>query len=306
MRPPADRSRSPRPSTTRSRSQSWHQPRNNNTMDHSTANDHPNKANVMIPAHQQVREEGTAAKNDESPSHSLKDGDDEDSSPFTVVTYRKNRPSGIPVILKPTGTKSFWKVNPNSIANDILAVTQEKILSHRINKDGSLTVHLASLCSANKLLALHSIGSVEVTAHVPETYSKNLGKIKNVPLEYSNSALLEYLLDNGVTSVQRQIAYYRKEDGSIEEQPSESVLLVFRTDRPMPQRVFLGFTSHPVEEYFGSPVQCFKCQKYGHVAKYCRGPQRCKDTLLNSNGSQVTVTYLGTRQLMLVRNQPIS
>lgn len=44
----------------------------------------------------------------------------------------------------------------------------------------------------------------------------------------------------------------------------------------MPPRVLLGFTSHTVDEYFGPPVQCYKCQRYGHIAQYCRGPLRCK------------------------------
>lgn len=44
----------------------------------------------------------------------------------------------------------------------------------------------------------------------------------------------------------------------------------------MPSRVFLGFTSHPVMEYFGIPTQCFRCQRHGHIARHCRGQQRCK------------------------------
>ncbi|CAN8015393.1 unnamed protein product [Ixodes persulcatus] len=175
--------------------------------------------------------------------------DEDDSTPFIKVSYHKNRPSGIPVIFNPTSPESsFWKVNPNSITKDIVAVTQEKVLSHKINKDGSLSVNVASLGSANKLLTLQSLGNIKVFATVPQTYSRNLGKNKNVPLEYPDIALLEYFLDAGVTSVQRQVAYLRMEDGTVEPRPSGSVILVFRPDRPMPQRVFLGFTSHPVEE----------------------------------------------------------
>lgn len=37
----------------------------------------------------------------------------DDKNPFTLVTYRKNRPNGIPVVFKPLQAgASFWKVNP--------------------------------------------------------------------------------------------------------------------------------------------------------------------------------------------------
>lgn len=44
----------------------------------------------------------------------------------------------------------------------------------------------------------------------------------------------------------------------------------------MPNRVYLGFTSHPVEEYFGAPIQCYQCQRFGHIAQNCRSARRCK------------------------------
>ncbi|KAM7307787.1 hypothetical protein ISCGN_011423 [Ixodes scapularis] len=218
---------------------------------------------------------------DNTSLYSLRDITDEtdNDEPYTVVTYRKNRATGIPVVFKPTTPNtSFWRVNPNVLANEIIAVTQEKIVSHKINKEGNLSVNVSSLDSANKLLAVTSLGEIQVTAHIPEAYSRNYGKVKHVPLEYSNDELLDYLKDFGVTSVQRQVAYRRQDDGIVEQHPSTTVVLTFRTDRAMPQRIYLGFTSHPVEEYFGQAVQCFNCQRYGHLARNCRGERRCKST----------------------------
>ncbi|CAN8005827.1 unnamed protein product [Ixodes pacificus] len=117
-----------------------------------------------------------------------------------------------------------------------------------------MTVSVASLQSANRLLAVTSLSAIEVTTSVPNSYSRNLGKIKGVPLEYSDDELLEYLKDFGVISVQRQVSYRRQDDGNTVSRKTESVLLHFRPDRAMPQRILLGFTSHPVDEYFG--LQC--------------------------------------------------
>ncbi|KAH6941421.1 hypothetical protein HPB50_017927 [Hyalomma asiaticum] len=44
----------------------------------------------------------------------------------------------------------------------------------------------------------------------------------------------------------------------------------------MPEQVYLGFTSHPVEEYLGPARRGYNCQRYGHLAKNCNGTRRCK------------------------------
>lgn len=41
--------------------------------------------------------------------------DQDMGDPFTLVSYKKNRPQGIPVVFKPL-TGSFWRVNPNVMA----------------------------------------------------------------------------------------------------------------------------------------------------------------------------------------------
>lgn len=38
----------------------------------------------------------------------------------------------------------------------------------------------------------------------------------------------------------------------------------------------LGFTRHGTAEYTEPPPRCFKCQRFGHVAKFCKGELRCK------------------------------
>lgn len=66
---------------------------------------------------------------------------------------------------------------------------------------------VATIKVANKLFTLSTLASIEFFAKVPSCYSRNLGKIKNVPLEHTGCDLLEYLKSVGVTSVQSQVAY---------------------------------------------------------------------------------------------------
>lgn len=215
---------------------------------------------------------------DKTSTYYLSDEEDMgEDEPFTLVTYKKKRAEGIPVVFRPTAEgASFWKVNPNRVSAEVVSAAKEKVQSFRTTRDGSFSVSVASLSSAKRLLMLSNVGGLEVKPFIPESYTRNVGKVKHVPLQYSDEQLLEYLRDAGVISARRQIKYYRQEDGGVTTRPLHSVILTFRDDRPIPGRIYLGFTSHPVEEYLGPALRCYNCQRFGHMAKSCRNTRRCK------------------------------
>ena len=43
----------------------------------------------------------------------------------------------------------------------------------------------------------------------------------------------------------------------------------------VPEEVFIGRMRYSVEPYTPEPVQCFKCQKFGHIAENCNSRQVC-------------------------------
>ncbi|KAL1466071.1 hypothetical protein MTO96_026882 [Rhipicephalus appendiculatus] len=60
--------------------------------------------------------------------------------PFTTVTYKKARPAGIPIIFKLTDPgASFWKVNPNKLASEVVAAAKKNVQSFRVNRDGNFS-----------------------------------------------------------------------------------------------------------------------------------------------------------------------
>lgn len=212
--------------------------------------------------------------------HTTGDGhaaEEESQAAFTVVRYKKSRPTGIPVVIQPTQPGcSFWRLNPNLLASAVVSIAQEKVLTHRFNKDGGLVVTVSTLNAANRLLAVTELVGMTVQARLPRSYSATSGKIDDVPLEYTDEELLSYLRDQGVTSAKRQVSYDRGENGVVAERRRKTVLLEFPNGSALPKRIFLGFCSYPVEEYLGTATQCFKCQRHGHIAKHCNGPVRCK------------------------------
>ncbi|KAH7982621.1 hypothetical protein HPB52_006173 [Rhipicephalus sanguineus] len=119
-----------------------------------------------------------------------------DQTAFTVVSYKKKRAAGVPVIFKPTQPdRNFWKVKPNLLASAVVTTAQEKVLSHRLNKDDSLMVTTSSVPAANRLLAVTDLAGIAVEARVPYSYSATYGRIQDVPVEYSDDDLKEYLTE---------------------------------------------------------------------------------------------------------------
>ncbi|XP_049520311.1 uncharacterized protein LOC125944157 [Dermacentor silvarum] len=224
-------------------------------------------------------EETQNQDNDNTSNYDLSDYEDIecDEAPFTSVTYKKKRSEGIPVVFRPSEEgHTFWQVNPNRVSSEIVSAAKEKVQSFRVNGDGSFSVSVASVASAKNLLLLQEVAGLQVKPYIPASYTRNVGKIHHVPLQYTEGQLLEFLKDFGVISVRRQARYYRLEDGTVKSRSLYSVILHFRDDKPMPQRIHLGFTSHPVEEYLGPALRCYNCQRFGHLAKNCRGSRRCK------------------------------
>lgn len=46
--------------------------------------------------------------------------------------------------------------------------------------------------------------------------------------------------------------------------PSSCVKIVFECAK-LPDKVILGFVVYSVREFIPEPVQCYKCQRYGHI-----------------------------------------
>ena len=54
----------------------------------------------------------------------------------------------------------------------------------------------------------------------------------------------------------------------------------------LPENVSIGWSTCPVREYIPPPRQCFKCQKFGHGSKACRGKEICRNCGQDKHGNQ--------------------
>ncbi|KAL1447896.1 hypothetical protein MTO96_028310 [Rhipicephalus appendiculatus] len=164
------------------------------------------------PANKRLRDE------QDSSDPSDENTEDMDQASFTVVSYKKKRGTGVPVVFRPTKERgSLWKVNPNVFASAVVTSAQEKVLNHRLNKDGSLMVTVSTLPAANRLLTVTQLAGVAVEARVPYSYTANYVKIQDVPLSYANEDLRDYLRDQGVVSAKRLTTFTPEDGGKVKE-----------------------------------------------------------------------------------------
>ncbi|VDI72394.1 Hypothetical predicted protein [Mytilus galloprovincialis] len=70
-----------------------------------------------------------------------------------------------------------------------------------------------------------------------------------------------------------RLTYYDKNSNT--RKTSRSVKLIF--DVPiLPQTINIGFNSYKIKLYVPNPIQCYKCQGYGHMAGNCSNKRKCR------------------------------
>lgn len=203
--------------------------------------------------------------------------DDTDQEGFKVVSHRKKRTVGIPVLLSPVQPgKDLRRENPIALFSAVSALLGKSPNRSRFTTQGALLLDVTTEEEVNALLRCGHLGGVAVSARLPHSYVQNTCVIKGVPKWHTEEELLTYLKPQGVLHVRRIVRRDRSSPDKWKVLPTNAVVLTFAPNSERPEKINLGFTRHEVTEYTESPPRCFKCQRYGHIAKVCRGEQRCK------------------------------
>lgn len=200
---------------------------------------------------------------------------DENEAGFKLVSHRKKRPTGVPVLLQPAPGRRLQELNPLTLSKAVCDTMGESPVRHRFTSRGGLLIDVKSEDAVNKLLKCKALCEVNIKPTIPSAYTKNTGIIKGVPKWHTDADILEFLAGQGVIFA-RRIRYRGRDADEQVLRDTDKVVLTFKPNSERPTKINLGFTRHEVEEYIETPPRCYKCQRPGHVAKYCQNEERCK------------------------------
>lgn len=159
-------------------------------------------------------------------------------------------------------------VDPIKLTNIIKKQVGEVRYAGVLN-DGNLLIVCTSEEQAERAGKLQIIGKEKVVRVVRVGTSGSKGVIYGIPLTTQMSELVKNLREkcDAVQSAKRLTR-------GVEKKATESVLIEFNT-KEMPRELYYGFMRYRVREFIHKPMRCFKCQKFGHAAKVCKGQQTC-------------------------------
>lgn len=124
---------------------------------------------------------------------------------------------------------------------------------------------------ANNFLKMdHFLGKYKLKAFVPAYMSEITGVIRYVPKEMTNEEIYKNIhCDTEVISIKR---FMRKVEGKLI--PLGTIAVTFAATT-LPQYAYLQMFRYPIHTYIPPLLQCYKCLKFNHSAKVCRGEQMC-------------------------------
>ena len=137
-------------------------------------------------------------------------------------------------------------------------------------RNGSILVKAANRNQSSILSSLTSLGDVPIISTPDDIRNTSKGTIYcPIQRDEDTAVILEELQQRrfSVTNIYRFPPRRETPD-----KPNPRLLLTFNTPYP-PTKVKIGFTSYSVRTFIPRPRRCFKCQRFGHPRKYCRGQE---------------------------------
>ncbi|KAM7313523.1 uncharacterized protein ISCGN_003385 [Ixodes scapularis] len=159
---------------------------------------------------------------------------------------------------------------------------------------GDLLIQINTKQQSDALLALNSISDNRVTVTAHRTLNTVQGVIfEDDLLDTPEKEVVEVLATQGVTAA-RRITLRR--DGV--ELKTKHIVLTFESTS-LPEVVRAGYLQCRVRPYVPNSLRCFKCQRFGHGSRSCRGTNKCAKC---SSKEDVAEAYVFGRPASPVRS----
>lgn len=193
-----------------------------------------------------------------------------DKGPFVVHVSRIEESPNSGTVLNPV---SFGRLLNFLRCKNIIDGSLARIGRNRVSMAFS-TYQAANIFTLNEELKNRGYN-----IFIPSFSVTKMGLIKEVPIEFTNEDIVEFVkvpLLNGCGKVIKARRLNRKItiEGNTQWKPSQTVVLTF-DGQILPKKVFFCFNSLEVEPYIYPTIQCFACCRFGHTKDKCRSKPRC-------------------------------
>jgi len=177
---------------------------------------------------------------------------------------------GVKVLVKFKEGHDIKSVGPFALTKFLCEKVCE-IIRARVHSDGDLMIVCKDEGQQMKALKLKSVCKKEVLEVKKRMVAGEVcrGVIYGIPINEEMGKLKDSIEGGHVINLKR-LKTWR----SGEKVDSLSVLVEFQGEK-LPKYVTVGYLNYNVRMYVPPPLRCFKCQKDGHIAAYCKGTQTC-------------------------------
>ena len=170
---------------------------------------------------------------------------------YYIIKYNKNK------------VDATNGIGAQNALKEILGDEPRKVLKNGLH---TLLVETKNQSQNNKILDIKELANEEVTVNIHPTFNGSKGVVRSKMLSNATEEeRFEHLKQYGVTDCRRMKATI---DGTLKE--TDTYILTFNTEfRPTHIPTAYGLREE-VKPYEERPRRCFKCQKFGHGAKWCK------------------------------------
>lgn len=234
------------------------------------------------PRKRKRKEVNEAVSSEISDSESVMESEDlEDKyTPFRLANYHRSYPENSAALefivflqsnddSKPIGDRDMMSLS-SCLKRNTQGIRQLK----RINKYKIGIIFdkpsMANACLANQAF----LDEFDLKATIPASPTEITGVITSVPINLSNKKIYTSLQGTSKIIYVRRFMKKMNIDDKFILQPTTTVSITFAST-VLPESVDMNLWRFPVSPYIPPVKQCFRCLRFGHIAKFCKNACKC-------------------------------